>query len=241
MLAGRHVCFVKVYAQDSRDADLLYRGYRALLLRDPGDEWPVGSLARDVEHEGLLLLLARRAASRCPDCAALVALPDGSMVLAMDDVDGGRSTRSSGASSQPELLDAVWREVARPARAGLAHRALRAANILVTDDGPVIVDFGSAERGGRTPGCRRSTGPSCSSRSPRSSGPRRPRHRRADARPRGPGRREAVPAAARPVGGDAPQASKSLLEAVARRDRRGDRGRAGAARAARPGAAPHAR
>ena len=30
--------FLKVYAQDSRDADLLYRGYRTLLLRDPGDD-----------------------------------------------------------------------------------------------------------------------------------------------------------------------------------------------------------
>ena len=30
--------FVKVYARDSRDADLLYRGYRLLVLREPGDD-----------------------------------------------------------------------------------------------------------------------------------------------------------------------------------------------------------
>ena len=32
--------FVKVYARDSRDADLLYRGYRTALLRGPNDDWP---------------------------------------------------------------------------------------------------------------------------------------------------------------------------------------------------------
>ncbi len=80
--------FVKVYARDSRDADLLYRGYRTLLLRDPGDERLGGSLERAVEHEGLLLLLARRAGVRCPDLRALVGLADGSMVLAMEDVGG---------------------------------------------------------------------------------------------------------------------------------------------------------
>ena len=45
-LADGTTAFVKVYARDSRDADLLYRGYRALLLRDPGDDWPAASLDR---------------------------------------------------------------------------------------------------------------------------------------------------------------------------------------------------
>ena len=50
--------FVKVFGRDSRDADLLYRGYRTLLLRGPNDSWPSPSLKLDVEHEALLLLLA---------------------------------------------------------------------------------------------------------------------------------------------------------------------------------------
>ena len=136
--------FVKVYARDSRDADLLYRGYRGLLLRDPGDDWLGGSLERTVEHEGLLLLLAKRAGVRCPDLRALVGLPDGSMVLAMDVVDGGQLDTLSGAALSPELLDAVWAEARALHAAGIAHRALRAANVVVGDDGPVIVDFGSA-------------------------------------------------------------------------------------------------
>jgi uncharacterized protein (TIRG00374 family) len=43
------------------------------------------------------------------------------------------------------LLEGVWGETQRLHAAGLAHRALRAGNILVTDGGPVIVDLGRAE------------------------------------------------------------------------------------------------
>jgi glycosyltransferase 2 family protein len=138
------LAFVKVYARDSRDADRLYRGYRMLVLREPGDDMLGMSLERSVEHEGLLLLLARRAGVRCPDLRAVVATDDGSMVLAMEDVSGRQLDMLSPDECSPELLDAVWTETRALHAAGLAHRALRAANIVVNDDGPVIVDFGSA-------------------------------------------------------------------------------------------------
>ena len=137
--------FVKVYARDSRDADLLYRGYRTLLLRDPGDDWLGASLERAVEHEGLLLLLARRADVRCPDLRALVGLDDGSMVLAMEDVGGRQLDTLTADGCSTELLDAVWAQTRALHSAGIAHRALRAANVVISDDGPMIVDFGSAE------------------------------------------------------------------------------------------------
>jgi undecaprenyl-diphosphatase len=44
-----------------------------------------------------------------------------------------------------ELLDAVWREVQLLHDVGLAHRSLRAGNILVDDDGPVVIDLGFGE------------------------------------------------------------------------------------------------
>ena len=144
-LADDTTAFVKVYARDSRDADLLYRGYRALLLRDPGDDWSAVSLGRAVEHEGLLLLLARREGVACPELRTLMSLPDGSMVLAMDDVGGRQLDTLAPEEMQGALLDAVWREAQTLHRAGLAHRALRAANIVVTDSGPMIVDLGAAE------------------------------------------------------------------------------------------------
>ena len=140
--------FVKVYGRDSRDADLLYRGYRSLLLRDPGDEWPGAPLGRNVEHEGLLLLLAHRGGVRCPELRVLTALSDDSMVIAMEDVRGRQLDTVPPEEVDADLLEAVWRETNALHAAGLAHRALRAANIIHTDDGLVIVDFGTAEAGG---------------------------------------------------------------------------------------------
>jgi glycosyltransferase 2 family protein len=143
-LADGTKAFVKVYARDSRDADRLYRGYRLLVLREPGDDMLGASLERSVEHEGLLLLLARRAGVRCPDLRGVVAVEDGSMLLAMNDVGGRQLDTLSSDECSAELLDAVWTETRALHAAGIAHRALRAANVVVDDDGPVIVDFGSA-------------------------------------------------------------------------------------------------
>ena len=137
--------FVKVYARDSRDADLLFRGYRALVLREPGDDWPGPSLERDVEHEGLLLLLARRGHVRCPDLRAVVPLSDGSVVVVMEDLPGRPLDTLEPDELDADLLADVWTQVAALHRAGIAHRALRAGNVLVTAHGPVLVDFGAAE------------------------------------------------------------------------------------------------
>ena len=137
-----------------------------ILLRDAGDEWPVASLERDVEHEGLLLLLARRGGVRCPDAAG--------RHRAARRVDGRRHggrrrtpARRAGADElDAELLDAVWREVAAlharrprpPCPAGGQRPRHRRRS---GDHRPR-----RRPRRRRTPDCRRSTGPSCSSRSP---------------------------------------------------------------------------
>jgi uncharacterized protein (TIRG00374 family) len=136
--------FLKVYAQDSRDADLLYRSYRTATLREPGQGLPSPSLARDVEHEALMLLLAERAGVASASVDRVVGLADESMVLAMHEIPG-RPLDQLGPDEIPAgLLDAAWQEVARLHRAGLSHGALRAANIMVTDDGrPILIDFGA--------------------------------------------------------------------------------------------------
>jgi undecaprenyl-diphosphatase len=136
--------FVKVFAQDSRDADLLYRAYRTLLLRGPTDDLPSLSLAHDVEHEALLLVLAQRAGINSPALDVLVTLPDGSMALSLQDVEGLPLALGDAAVAGP-LLDAVWREVATLHAANIAHRALHPSNILLADGRPVLVDFGAAE------------------------------------------------------------------------------------------------
>ena len=57
--------FVKVLGQDQRDADLLYRVYRSIRLRDVGDVRPAASLKQSVEHQALVGLMAERAECAC--------------------------------------------------------------------------------------------------------------------------------------------------------------------------------
>ncbi len=135
--------FAKVYGQDSRDADLLYRAYRTAVLRDAGGA-SSASLAGAVEHEALLLLLAERGGVVCPSLRAVIALPDRSMVLAMDDVGGARLDALAAEDIGTGLLDDVWRQVGALHAAGVSHGALRAANVLVTSAGrAVIIDLGA--------------------------------------------------------------------------------------------------
>ena len=110
------------------------------------------------------------------------------MVLAMEDVGGRRLDELAGdeaavdaaaaAAVDDGLLDALWREVVALHAAGLSHGALRAANVLVVDDATgADAPSSSTSVPGRPPprrGCRRSTGPSCSPRSPCSWAPRPP-------------------------------------------------------------------
>ncbi len=139
---GAHA-FAKVYSQDSRDADLLFRLYRSMTLRNSDRDRPSTSLAHAVEHEALLLSLARDAGVVVPAVLRVAGLPDGSMVLATERVDGEPLDSLAPEAIDDRLLDAVWREVTALHHAHLAHRALRAANILVSSDGvPTVIDLG---------------------------------------------------------------------------------------------------
>ena len=50
--------FIKVLGRDERSADLMFRVYRFLRLKDVGDQGPFTSLQRMVEHEALVALYA---------------------------------------------------------------------------------------------------------------------------------------------------------------------------------------
>jgi undecaprenyl-diphosphatase len=136
----------KVYGRDERDADLLYRTYRRVAFRDLDDPAAAGSLKRDVEHQAFLLLLAERAGVASPRVDSVVPLSGGSIALVMERVDGVRLDAVDADEISDRLLDALWAQVATLHRGRLAHRALRAGNVLVDDaDRPVILDFGFAE------------------------------------------------------------------------------------------------
>jgi uncharacterized protein (TIRG00374 family) len=141
---GRGI-FVKVLGADERSADLLFRIYRWVRLKNVGDERPFSSLRRTVEHEAFVSLLARDAGVKTPRLRAAAAVGDDAMLLAYDLIDG-RSLDSFEDEISDGLLDDVWEQAAILRRCGIAHRDLRRANVFVDNNHECwVIDFGFSE------------------------------------------------------------------------------------------------
>jgi undecaprenyl-diphosphatase len=140
--------FIKVLGSDQRDADLLYRAYRFIRLRDVGDTRPTASLIQAVEHQALAAVMAERAGVVVPAVRQVIKTADGSALLAMERVDGGSLDRIPGQAISETMLRELWKQVDGLHRARIAHRSLRAANIVADRTGrPWIVDFSFSELG----------------------------------------------------------------------------------------------
>jgi glycosyltransferase 2 family protein len=142
---GRRL-FIKVLGSDQRDADLLYRAYRFLRLRDIGDTCPAASLIQAAEHQALVAVMAERAGVAVPAVRQVIKSADGSAVLAMDRVDGRSLDLIPAQRVDDAMIRELWRQVAGLHRARIAHRSLRAANVVVDGTArPWIVDFSFSE------------------------------------------------------------------------------------------------
>ncbi|MGW5672529.1 flippase-like domain-containing protein [Micromonospora sp. NPDC003776] len=143
---GRRL-FVKVTGGSQRDADWLYKLYRRLRYRGLGDEPPYVTARQKSEHEAYLLLRAARAGVRSPRLVATVTDPAGDALLVQEFVPGRPLDALDPAELGRDALDDICRQVARLHRGGLAHRDLRAANVLVADGTAWLVDlsFGTGE------------------------------------------------------------------------------------------------
>jgi uncharacterized membrane protein YbhN (UPF0104 family) len=140
--------FIKVLGSDQRDADLLYRAYRFLRLRDIGDTRPATSLIQAAEHQALVAVMAERAGVAVPAVRQVIKSADGSALLAMDRVDGSSLDLIPAQRVSDTMIRELWTQVDGLHRARIAHRSLRAANVVV--DGaarPWIVDFSFSELG----------------------------------------------------------------------------------------------
>jgi uncharacterized membrane protein YbhN (UPF0104 family) len=142
---GRRL-FVKALGSDQRDADLLYRAYRAVRLRNVGDTRPAASLFQAVEHQALVGVMAERAGVQVPGVERVIEADDGTALLVMEWVDGCSLEQAAAEEISRDLLPRLWAQVDKLHRAGIAHRSLRAGNVMVGRDGlPWIVDFSFAE------------------------------------------------------------------------------------------------
>ena len=138
--------FIKVLGSDQRDADLLYRAYRFIRLRDIGDTRPAASLIQAVEHQALVAVMAERAGVAVPAVRQVIKTADGSALLVMERVDGSSLDRVPEQRISDMMLRELWIQVDGLHRARIAHRSLRAANVVVDRAcRPWIVDFSFSE------------------------------------------------------------------------------------------------
>jgi glycosyltransferase 2 family protein len=138
--------FVKVLGGQERAADLLFRVYRFLRLKNVGDDRPFSSLRRTVEHEALVSLMARDAGIRTPRLRGVVDVGADSMLLAYEMIDGSSLDGVAPDQVTDDLMRAVWAQVGVLRRHRIAHRDLRRANVFVQADGePWMIDFGFSE------------------------------------------------------------------------------------------------
>jgi uncharacterized protein (TIRG00374 family) len=138
--------FVKVFGSDQRDADLLYRAWRGVRLRDVGDTRPAASLFKAVEHEALLAVMAERAGVAVPHVGQVIRAKDGSVLLTMELVPGQSLDHIPDDRITDQLARSLWREVDRLHQARIAHRSLHGSNIMISQDGCLrLTDFSFAE------------------------------------------------------------------------------------------------
>lgn len=133
---------VKVLSPDEHSADLLYRTYRFVRLKNLGDERPFASLRQNVEHEALVALQARDVGVQTPRLRALVGIDDDSMLLAFDYTEGHTFDEIPGDQIGDDQLRQVWEQLTRLRAHRIGHRDLRRRRLLLDDAGKVwITDF----------------------------------------------------------------------------------------------------
>jgi uncharacterized membrane protein YbhN (UPF0104 family)/tRNA A-37 threonylcarbamoyl transferase component Bud32 len=137
---------VRVLGRDAQDTQRLARQWRLLSYKDPPRSAPAGRLEQ-VEHQALATLMAAQAGVRVPEVVTAALGPDGDalVVTRQPDVDPLELSRPDEVSDG--TLEALWQQVARLHAAGISHGRLNASNVLVVDDGPLLVDFSAATLG----------------------------------------------------------------------------------------------
>ncbi|HEU5085051.1 MAG TPA: lysylphosphatidylglycerol synthase transmembrane domain-containing protein [Acidimicrobiales bacterium] len=142
--------FVKTASAEERIADLLFRLWRRIRLKESGDPRPHASLQQAAEHESFAATRAAAVGVRTPRVLGLGTLPDGGVFSLHEAIDG-RSLQDLVRDEGPEAVEEstlreAWSMLATLHRARIAHRDVRAANVVVDEESAVwLVDFAFAE------------------------------------------------------------------------------------------------
>ena len=123
--------FVKLLGRDQRSADLLFRTWKSLRVKDLDDERPNWSPAELVAHDAFTSMLAAGRGVATPSVVAVGTTDGGDGLLALEVVDGRPLSDLTDDELTDAVLDAAWRAAAGLGRQGIAHRWLTAKHLLV--------------------------------------------------------------------------------------------------------------
>jgi uncharacterized membrane protein YbhN (UPF0104 family)/tRNA A-37 threonylcarbamoyl transferase component Bud32 len=137
---------VRVLGRDAQDTERVARRWRLLAYRDPPRSAPIGRLEQ-VEHEGLALLMAGKAGVRVPDVVIAALGPDRDAVVVTRQPDVTPLEVADPDDVSDETLVDLWRQVEGLHKAGISHGRLNLSNVLVDDEGPLLVDLSAATLG----------------------------------------------------------------------------------------------
>ena len=137
---------VRVLGRDAQDTQRLARRWRLLAYRDPPRSAPVGRLEQ-VEHQALATLMAAQAGVRVPEVVTAALGPEGDAVVVTRQPNVDPLELADGDHVSDETLEELCRQVARLHEAGISHGRLNLSNVVVTAEGPMLVDLSAATLG----------------------------------------------------------------------------------------------
>jgi glycosyltransferase 2 family protein len=137
---------VRVLGRDAQDTQRLARRWRLLAYRDPPRSAPVGRLEQ-VEHEAVATLMAAQAGVRVPRVVTVGLSPHNDALVVTNQPDIEPLELAQPDQVSDKTLEALWQQVGRLHAAGIAHGRLNASNVLVVEDGPMLVDLSAATLG----------------------------------------------------------------------------------------------
>jgi tRNA A-37 threonylcarbamoyl transferase component Bud32 len=131
--------FAKLYARSHLRADRWYKFGRALLYGRLEDEKPFNTVRRFVQQEDYALALMQRAGVPSPEPYGVVELtPEREYLVVTEFLDG--ATEISQAQVDDAVIDQGLGIIRRLWEAGLAHRDVKPANLLVRDGRLYLID-----------------------------------------------------------------------------------------------------
>ncbi|MBC7708213.1 flippase-like domain-containing protein [Polaromonas sp.] len=136
--------FAKIFGKHEHAADWLFKIYRFFRYKNLRAEEPYVNSRRNIELEAFATLWAKQAGVRAAKIIDTIKI--GKLWILIQEQVPNSKPLSSVKNLKQTVLDDAWRQVKILHDSNMAHRDLRAANLLVDTKGQVwLIDFGFAE------------------------------------------------------------------------------------------------